>query len=388
MRLFVYPWDLADEGIDETLRRFREWGMDSVAVSANYHAAKLLLPHNPRRKVYFPEDGAVYFPIDIAHFSDQPLRPRESEWLSRHPRLWREIADSCLRHGLRLVAWTICLHNSAMGFAHPEFTVLNAFGDRYYFNLCPSRDEVREYTCRLVREVSLQPGVEDIFVEALHFMDFEHGYHHEMTGTPLSPQAKALLSLCFCDACMRKGKAYGVDMARAQELVQTEIMRSFETCASQEEYDGPGLSRCKDWLLANGLERLLEFRSFIVASLVDQVKRRIPQRLVYFAAKPEKAWINGVDFELLREFADEFEVYHYARGTDGLREDVENIRRLIGDAKLRLILRAGHPDVESAEELAIKIKTLSSLPVDGFSLYNYGQVPLHYWQSLGSMEKS
>ena len=49
--------------------------VDTVSLAVCYHTGKLLLPHNPRRKVYYPEDGALFFSPDAAAFANSILKP-------------------------------------------------------------------------------------------------------------------------------------------------------------------------------------------------------------------------------------------------------------------------------------------------------------------------
>ena len=41
--MFLYPWDLMD--------KLCAYGVEHVSLAALYHQARLLLPHNPRRKL-------------------------------------------------------------------------------------------------------------------------------------------------------------------------------------------------------------------------------------------------------------------------------------------------------------------------------------------------
>ena len=58
--IYAYGWDLAETGVSEALDRFLALGLDTVTVAGSYHAGKFLRPHG-KGKVYFPEDGTVYF---------------------------------------------------------------------------------------------------------------------------------------------------------------------------------------------------------------------------------------------------------------------------------------------------------------------------------------
>ena len=55
----------------------------------------------------------------------------------------REAGKRLDKHGLKLVSWTVCAHNTRLGLLHPECTVRNCFGDSYPHALCPANDQVR-----------------------------------------------------------------------------------------------------------------------------------------------------------------------------------------------------------------------------------------------------
>ena len=75
--MYVYPWDLRDEGVAEVAARLREANIDSVSLTASYHAGKFLRPHGPRGKIYFPEDGTVYFRPSARHY--RVLKPLQAQ---------------------------------------------------------------------------------------------------------------------------------------------------------------------------------------------------------------------------------------------------------------------------------------------------------------------
>jgi hypothetical protein len=74
--IYAYPWDVRDETPRVFCRNVHEQlGVDTVSLAVSYHAAKLILPHYPRRKVYYPEDGALYFRPDPAAFAGSAIQP-------------------------------------------------------------------------------------------------------------------------------------------------------------------------------------------------------------------------------------------------------------------------------------------------------------------------
>ena len=47
--------------------------------------------------------------------------------------------------------WLVLLHNTRLGMAHPDAVVRNAFGDPYFYNLCPSAPDARAYAIGLAQ---------------------------------------------------------------------------------------------------------------------------------------------------------------------------------------------------------------------------------------------
>src|SRR5689334_8949254 len=59
--MYAYPWDLADEGVADVVARVTALGLDTITLAGAYHAGKFLRPHGRSGRVYFPDDGTVYF---------------------------------------------------------------------------------------------------------------------------------------------------------------------------------------------------------------------------------------------------------------------------------------------------------------------------------------
>ena len=374
LQLFAYPWDLADEGVEQTVARIRSWGFESIAVAVNYHTAKLLLPHNPKRKVVFPEAGRFYLPLETARYGDERIVPLNSEWSRENGDFWRRLRHACDAEGLSVTAWMIGFHNTTLGYRHPELVCRNAFGDPYYFCLCPSAEAARRYVVGTTAEIASRSVIDSLFLESYHFMDFEHGYHHEMTGAFLSETSKRLLSYCFCDACMSGGAAFGADMERARAAVAAALEAEFAgdvppPAAELDEAIGP----------------LAAYRKSVIASLMREIRRAVSKPIALFTKPPAGCEDNGVDPGQLASCADWIETYCYEPGIGRISAVIEAFSGVVERSKLRLALRAGYPDVASPDELAARLRHAQSLDLAGVSLYNYGQVPLAHWSCLSSI---
>ena len=66
--IYTYAWDIAEAGVAAAVDEFRTLGLDTVTIAGSYHAGKFLRPHGISGKVYFPEDGTVYFNADQSRY--------------------------------------------------------------------------------------------------------------------------------------------------------------------------------------------------------------------------------------------------------------------------------------------------------------------------------
>ena len=147
--IYAYPWDVAEIGVSAAIDRFLALGLDTVTITGSYHAGKFLRPHGKRGKVFFPEDGTIYFKPDLGRYG--AIKPVENSLVSSGKDIMRELAG---QSRMATNVWLVLLHNTRLGLQHPNSTVANAFGDRYIYNLCPSAAEARAYAIGLARDVT------------------------------------------------------------------------------------------------------------------------------------------------------------------------------------------------------------------------------------------
>jgi hypothetical protein len=145
--------------------------------------------------------------------------------------LFATVRELTAQHGARLHGWTVFLHNTALGLAHPDVTQQNCFGDRAApADLCPSHPDVRAYAEALARSVARQ-GVDSVVAESLHFGYFKHGYHHDRCFAELGPVEEFLLGLCFCVHCRARAAAAGADAESARAASARILGRVFDGAA-------------------------------------------------------------------------------------------------------------------------------------------------------------
>jgi hypothetical protein len=218
---YAYPWDFA--GDRAAAPRARALGMDAVAVAASYHPTRAATPLHPDHRIFEAPHAACYVPVREDVWRGRRLVPVTPGW-DRDGVSFASAYGQLTAEGLAVDAWIVLTHNGLLGHAHPELVVHNAFGDVYPYALCPSAEDVQEYCQTLVAEILASTPVDGVVLEACGPMGIDHGGDHDKTEFAGWDEARrALLSLCFCDACKARFSAAGVDSDRLAQLVRAGV---------------------------------------------------------------------------------------------------------------------------------------------------------------------
>lgn len=214
----AYPWDvLGDPGfVDRTA------GLTTVALAAAYHSIRAATPMHPNYQVVDASYAALYRPVRESAWRGRRLRPNQPSWMSTSDSFGA--AATVLRDaGLRVSAWVVLTHNTRLGTEFPDLTVVNCFGDRYPYALCPSWPEVRAYAATLAAEAA--EGADEVSLEACGQLGLTHLSHHEKTDGAWTPTAQRWLSVCCCSACQKGWSGRGLDpswvLSTLREAVRT-----------------------------------------------------------------------------------------------------------------------------------------------------------------------
>ena len=371
--MYVYPWDLADEGVSKVSGHVEALGLNTITVAGSYHAGKFLRPHGSSGRVYFPEDGTVYFNSDWSGYGS--IKPVVSR-IARECDVLRELTAN------RRVAanvWLVLLHNTRLGEAHPESTVRNAFGDRYVYSLCPSAPDAREYAIALCRDVSERYPIAGITLETPGFLPYSHGFHHEFAMVKLNKWIESLLGLCFCDHCVRSAEAAGIDADGLRARVR-EDTDGYLRDADEFPDDMAEAFWLSDVATDQALTNFLNWRCGVVTSLVREIRGAVRAdatvAVIPSVARPTAgAWYEGSDVHALANAAGIVEASFYEPSAGRVHRDiVDTQRRLRGAGALRGILRPGYPDLQSRGELVAAATALRNGGVSGIAFYNDGHV--------------
>lgn len=373
--IWTYPWDVLDLGIDTVVADIRDRaGLNGINLATSYHAGRFFQPRSSRRKSYFPEDGTIYFQPDPGLWADRAIVPKAADLVAEGGDVLRDLIRERDKTGLSVAAWTVCLHNTRLGMLHPNACVRNAFGDPYYYSLCPNHRDVRRYVVTLVQDLTHNYRPDIVQLESPGFMGYGHGYHHEKDGVGLTAEDDFLLSLCFCEACIFCATVDKVDALAAQRTVR----RWIEESAARETpiprwpdfaQRGPDVFRDHPEVEAYVLWRF---------KALDRLLARIRVG-AHRATRIEvidDGWRSGYDLTMLGRLCDGVLFCAYDRTPAAVGADVAAMRNLLPpQCHLGAGMRLFYPEMTSARDVVERTQAAIQAGATDLHYYNYGLVP-------------
>ncbi len=361
--VYAYPWNFHD--LDANVARIRALGADEVTLAASYHAGKFIHPGDPRARVYFPEDGTVYF---------QPRRGYGllSPQVAAVTQARDVLAELCERDDIGVNAWTVLNHNTRLGMAHPELAARNAFGDVYPYSLCPSQPEVRQYGVTLCADIAEGYGVRRLLLETPGWLTYGHGFHHEFAQVPSNPWLDAMLGLCLCDRCRAGAKAAGIDAEGLAARIRHAVDVFLDGDAPAPSLDA--------WSAADpDLAAFHAFRCEVVTSLVADIRAEVNPavavKVISTCQRPHAtAWLEGHDLAALDAASDGLELPLYQPDAAAVLADARYVLDRVPAARTSVILRPGHPDLTTETDLVAALDGLKAHGVTDFAFYNLGML--------------
>jgi len=378
--LYIFPSDLIDDGIDKVASWAERLSTDTLTIALAYHQARDVMPHaGTKPRLRYRRDGVFFFP-DETIWEGSRLRPPVQP-LDEIAAVTALLDRSS---GPLVESWTVFLHNTNLGEKHADVTTRTCFGDRILSNLCPSHPDTVDYARRLADDISSR-GI-DIVAEALSAQTFGHGHHHERSFTPVSEGDETLLALCFCEYCTASVDDNGGDSEKLAARARARVQAAYAGAT--------GIAATPDVLadaIGEDVFALLHSRESAVTSLVGDVARIAHdngRRLSFMdltgallgygdgipigPSAADQSWCLAIAPAAVAPLVDSYSVLGYARDPHRLFTDITSYRAALGDTPIRVVLRPGHPDTDSAEHLAAKVGACHAAGADQIDYYNYG----------------
>lgn len=382
--IFAFPGDVLSEGADRAIDRIAEAGLGGVSLAALYHDGRDLLPHNPRVRVKFQPDGVAQYVLRSSEKSTASIQPiqLESSATTDGTGPMEKVLAAVRRRGLSATAWAVFLHNTSLGRRNPEAVTRNVFGDPQFTSLCPANPAAIDYSLGIAKSMA-GLGVDAVNAEGLHFLPFEHGYHHERYFIRIGPIDRLLFGLCFCDYCVAAGSSHGVNMVSLRSEVSSRLERVLETANSFDPTDDT--PRVVDSMWDGELGEFLRSRERSVSNLVRQVHEALLERSTEFIFNDpagalrqpaeiefDESWRLGISPSTLAGSCDEVQMLAYSDSAEIVAKDVAAYRARLGpDVPLRVALRPMWPDCDSTTDLTQKLNTLRAEAVEAVDFYAY-----------------
>ncbi len=170
----------------------------------------------------------------------------------------------------------------------------------------------------------------------------------------------AQLGLCFCDHCRAGAKKAGIDADGLRARVRADIESYLAA-----DIDLPDDMAEAFWLATRGATassaQFLAWRCTVVTSLVTEIRAAVRKdaavAVIPSVARPTGgAWYEGTDLRALAWAAGIVEACFYEPSAARVLADAWDVKRRIGnDGAIRGIMRAAHPDLNSAGEVAAAV---------------------------------
>lgn len=364
--MWAYVWDFADVGINKAVRELRSAGLDAVSVAAKYHTVEHLRPRARRERWFVARHAACYFRPTLRLYRATPLKPIASPLL-KDGDLFGQICEAASKGGLKVIAWTVFLHDTRLGLMHPDACMVNCFGDVYTSNLCPANPAVREFCKALVRDLSRYPLMA-IEAESLHYGGVGHFHAHEKIGVILGEAGSFLLGLCFCRHCQTEAKRDGLKAARLRPLVAQLLEPTFQTGKPPAESTDELFDRHPD------LRAFADARERVVADLVAEVaaESKVPLSFILMGSR----WDIGASVSALNNIVARFEILAYTPSSQEVAQRTKAALQEIKEGERLVVgLQTYPPAAPDAATLKANVQAAWQAGARCLSFYHYGIMP-------------
>ena len=377
LALFCYPWDVIDEGYDAIIDAVKRSGLNAIYITVNYHSGMFFLPHSKKRKIYFPEPGALYFNPSSWHNNhsfQSPISNLTENW----SQFWEELSNQCKKNNIKLCAWMLGTHNSGIGNNYPNTSVYNAWGDPITHSLCPFNSDVVDHFINLSRDVVNLGVFDKILIESLEYLPLRHGHHHEVIGVDFSADIDFIMSLNFSNKCLETLKQKNIDGEMIRNWVKKTTDDYFNRKTNKEVMNWSDFQSILDGEFWNYYLAREESITNINTLVVNELRKDKNLKIglvdfgpLYPLGPNNQRWQNGVNLNSLLPLIDEIHPTFYFADLDLIKEKYDVYKKVLNN-KVEMIpaMRTILPQVSNQLDLKNQLQVFNK-DASGFSFYNY-----------------
>ena len=377
--ILTFPWDLADEGLDRALDNIQHTaGLTEVVLAVSFNAATFFLPHNPERKLYFGEDGVVFFEPDLTKYTQTAIRPRVSE-LVTGPDYLRAPAERIRGRGLGLTTWIVYAPNQYLARTYPQWTTQDALGNSYPSHLCISALDVRSYHLALTEDVVEQFGPDAVYIENVNFLPFGASFFNPLLLSKMTPWDQFLMGLCMCSSCITRASENGFDASEFRQEVATYLETSLPRLPSKDELEAPvgddQTSEAFNGRLQSYIDARTDTASSLFEDVVDKVKSRGDIKIRTGPLSALEVPVYGLSPPRVAPLIDQMEVGH----------DPETISREKRAQPSTAIFGGAVPtSYPTQDDLVNSLREQKEAGAAGFGIFNYGLMREEHMRWIGA----
>ncbi len=386
----LYPWDLADEGIERILDNLEEMtACNSVYLIALMHHEKRPLtdyfyPHNPVRKTYCPEDSRAYFRPDPKFYGR--IKPRTSDRDFLKGTDWLQVLiDAARKRGMKTgieLSHTLVDSERARN-EFPDCIQQDIYGNRLGKLICFNNPDAREYVVGLFSDLTTNYDVDYIQTCLIPFNSGRNAPHDavRVLGTTLGG--------CFCDSCKQAAENAEIDLEEIQAALKTiadsiaypnleqahemSLLSASNTGAAAILMEHPELFQ---WLLFRRDSITRFFKD--IHDHIHAIKPTIDLRLnAYITSNQE---LSGLDLRALKPHLDSIRSSDYSEQSGDMsrlehkRRWLMSVRRAVGEDMYFLSAIGVRPKA-TPEIIRQGVVVSAQCGVDGITMGHYDGAP-------------
>jgi len=274
VQLLCYPWDLEDEGIDDTLDSIQgQVGVDGVTIVAACEPIVQLRRRIETGPRIFRSDGGCLFQPDESKYAATRCKPPVSSWVkTRNP--LAKIAHACRQRSLNFRARIDTRRIGRLVSRCPATAVKSAFGDPSPSCASLTNPDFTEFLRDLISD--LLQNYTPSFVE-LRGLDrpFDTDLFDSIPDAEwICPAARELFGMSFCESSMQSAHQAGIDAEAARRSAQVTLSQVIRSGDAAE------------FMLENAIERdpilrrYMEHQRTAHRSLIESLAAAAPGQLI------------------------------------------------------------------------------------------------------------
>lgn len=380
LAVFAYPWDFASQGVDAVVGEIADVGANRLMIAAAYHSIETITPRARGAVHITPEANVAHVPVALGRFGT--ITPRPGRLATERPDLFADIAESSASRSLSMSAWTIGLHNSALAQQHPGSAIVNCFGDVSAHYLCPAAPDSAEYVTSLCDGIARTGYFDEIFLESLSYGLVGHGHPHELWAVRLDSLQRWLLSLCFCDSCIRRAGAGNIDVLRLRGWVRDYLHASWNTQTYYDQAPEDDFAAAAELLSNEELYRFSRMRCDVITELGGRIRDvihvsnvRLNMASAVWVRPPSMNWMEGIDLVRLHDVADRIAIMPYHAKAADVARDIAFALRQISTDRLQVLQTVWTGQQPDGSALQRKLHVAMKAGIASFGIYNFAAAP-------------